>query len=357
MAESARSSFDRDIQERLDAQLAAVNTEGFSAARIERIFGDAINRAVKLHAPVLVEKLRNASPKLVSEIRSADEGVRADLRGRWGPDLDRLAVIRNLCEERAGDFYDDNRVAADKQPALLTALAQLSALSIRISGEIYHLLLHGYPDAAMARTRALHELFVTATVIADYQGKPCSEDLADRYLSHPRIARYAAAKTEFESASVPEHQKLSATALAVAKKSADDLVRKYGGTFKLDWGWAMPLFPKSDDCKFSNLEKLADVSLFRAHYASASNYVHGGSFGTAANLETDATNPAYIYMMTGPRVTDLSTPMQLTSIYLVGITSALVLSGAPGQNSPGDRLIIRALEILLAEAVAALTSI
>ncbi|MHB1172594.1 MAG: DUF5677 domain-containing protein [Lacisediminihabitans sp.] len=265
MAESSRSSFDKDIQAHLDAQLAAVNTEGFSAARIERIFGDAIDRAVNLYGPALVGELRNASPKLVSEIRAADEGVRADLRERWGPDLDRLAVIRNLCEERAGDFYDDNRVAVDQQPALLTSLAQLSALSIRISGEIYHLLDHGYPDAAMARTRALHELFVTATVIADHQGKPGSEDLADRYLNHPRIARYAAAKSEFESISVPEHQKLSARALAVAKKSADDLVRKYGGTFKLDWGWAMPLFPKSDDCKFSNASRAPTRALASLH--------------------------------------------------------------------------------------------
>lgn len=80
---------------------------------------------------------------------------------------------------------DDDREAFDHYYGVVRGLV---ARALASYAETTWLLRGGYPQAALTRVRFLHELFVTAELLAQY-GRPDGEhpELVDRYLEHHEV--------------------------------------------------------------------------------------------------------------------------------------------------------------------------
>jgi Family of unknown function (DUF5677) len=143
-----------------------------------------------------------------------------------------------------------------------SALVLIHANSTMLVYEIRSLLLEGLWPGAAARWRALHELTVTAKLVA--KGGP---PMADRYLQHgfvtqtDRLARYFDAHGR---GPVPE-QELQRRQARAAELVATRTLPDQDGTFRDPYGWAAPLMPlgrksgKRIRPSFDQLERIAEL--------------------------------------------------------------------------------------------------
>lgn len=162
------------------------------------------------------------------------------------------------------------------------ALLGLHARACRTALEVYHLLTDGLPKGALARARTLHEIAVTAMVIADYGRRSEHRDLADRFLDHEAVATYKDALNYQLNCETLGYEPFSDEEMAEMKAGRDAVVAKYGSAYKEQYGWAAGL-DKPTAPTFGDLEKLAKLSHLRSHYSWASHEVHSDAKGSFLN--------------------------------------------------------------------------
>ncbi len=95
--------------------------------------------------------------------RVRTQGFQERLYNRWVHPLD----LYELClyvAQNCGDYFNRKfrPKAAAENDYQFEAMVRLQAGAVRVTGEIYALLLSGYASGAQARWRTLHEIAVTA---------------------------------------------------------------------------------------------------------------------------------------------------------------------------------------------------
>jgi hypothetical protein len=172
------------------------------------------------------------------------------------------------------EFLADGRFEHDP---LLGALMRHHALGIRVGGEVIELLEGGYPDAAFARWRTLHELAVYSVTILNY-GSEC----AARYIEWSEKENLEGAlefndsAAEMEREPIPEQDidaiKNRLKAIRdhwVSNKWINNKDKEIG--FGGQNAWAR-IFTKTG--KFHKLQEFAGMQKWRNDYKAASLSIH-----------------------------------------------------------------------------------
>jgi hypothetical protein len=249
--------------------------------------------------------------------------VRRQVRAQWGKALDLFMMLVVAAEELGGEFDKKHRPPDDEPfDPVYDALLGLHARACRTALEVYHLLSDGLPKGALARTRTLHEIAVTAMVIADYGRRIEHPDLADRFLDHEAVATYKEAVTYQLNCETLGYEPFSDEEMADMKALRDTVVAKYGSAYKEQYGWAAGL-DKPTAPTFRDLEKLAKVSHLRGHYSWASHEVHSDAKGLVLNLSTWGDT---VYRETSYSNDGLADPGHMALISLQQSTVSLLFS-------------------------------
>lgn len=304
------------------------------------MFG-AVAHATDAVAPEVASGLIKTAPKMMRSRNRNKRGFERRLRKYWGDALD-LYYIVAVCAEETGATFHSGWISSgvEYQDYLFLALGQLHARACRTAFEVHHLLSGGFALGALARSRTLHELAVTATILGNRGLTAPNLDLAERYLLHHTILNLQDARVYQENYQQLGYEPLTDEEYSEMQDRRDRLVVRFGTPFKRENGWAAQLLG-SDRVSFMNLEALAELSHLRGHYKWASHEVHADSKGTAMNQLDQG---GQRYLSSGPSNAGLADPgqMALTSLYQVMVQ--FLLSTDP---SPKHQLECRTVEHLV----------
>jgi Family of unknown function (DUF5677) len=177
-----------------------------------------------------------------------------------------------------------DEVGEDDHSDVRTALSLIHSSATVTLYEIRTLLLEGLWAGAAGRWRALHELTVTAVLVA--RGESA---IARRYLDHGFVVQ-----TERFTRFYDRHARgpLSLDELRRRQAKSEILIDRLTlpdqrGSFKDPYGWAAPLMPidsrgKRGAPSFPKLERLAGLDDYRELVFSAHGLAHTDSGGVAA---------------------------------------------------------------------------
>jgi Family of unknown function (DUF5677) len=216
---------------------------GKSADEAADLVSDAAMVAFDRTAPILVERLVDRAPRMLREHRRIARRYERAVRRDWGRVLDLYYMVWVSEEEVGSEFQRiHGNSAAERQDYLLDALVGIHARACRIALEVHHLLCGGFPMGALARCRTLHELSVTAFVLAGHGDREEHTDLAERYLLHEVVLAASDAQTYQENSAALGHEPLTAADMAALEEQRTDLITRFGVPFRSPYGWAARLF-------------------------------------------------------------------------------------------------------------------
>ncbi|MBZ4488085.1 DUF5677 domain-containing protein [Microbacterium sp. cx-55] len=240
---------------------------------------------ISAEAPGLAEDFL----QLGRESRARREAKEADVAERiahlWARGWTVFDAVVAAMEQSAALMFDRSEIEDNHAPTreALMLIQSASTLTLR---EIQVLLRAGYLSGASARWRALHELAVTAILVAE--GGP---DIAQRYLDHGIMTQFVRLE-EFYRQPHPEApsdeeraERLTLVRDLTAKHTLADETIAFGRPY----GWATPLMPRRRDGKFhepsfTRLEtaaRQADMRLLVQHGAHGHVHHDAGAVRTA----------------------------------------------------------------------------
>lgn len=262
-------SNDDELLEKIRERAVAA---GRTPEESEQIVNKLVIDAVRQTTPAVVKRMLESMPAVLEANMEDLRGFDSRMRLHWGRALDLMFVVANSSLELAEDF----RTNCEPSPTetLYSVLTGLFARACRVAMEVHHLLTGGFPLAAYARARTLHEIAVVAQVLSKFHGQPGSEDLADRFVLHSLILEYKdnlAYKTTFNDNSPETLDEIAAG--AATQKS---LCHRFGVEYKEPQGWAFNL-THNPRAGIVDLEKLTDLTIYRPHYKAMSHEVHADS--------------------------------------------------------------------------------
>ena len=287
----------------------------------DHVMVDATVRTMARAADDIVADIVVAAPRALRRERSSRRGFERRLADTWTSSFDALSDLCAVFAEYGEEYYRTG-VADDsiRESALFAALLQLHGRSCRVAREIETLLRAGLPDGAFARWRTLHEIAVTALLIAQE-----GETLAQRYLEHDTVKRYTLMLAHDTHAKALGHQPPTSEERAALHTAYKSLLASHGDAFAEDYGWAALVIKGRPT--FARLERHAKLDRFRPYYSWSSSGVHAGPHGLtgfAGRFRMGEPMPA------GSTNTGLADPGQNTAISLSQIFAALaVVRGSP----------------------------
>lgn len=297
---------------------------------------ESIQARILRSAPAVADNFLSLARSTRLKRSSNDATVAEEVKHFWARGWTAYDAVINSMEQSAasmGQRSSSDDAHADSREALLL-LQSMATLTLR---EIRELLVAGYLSGAAARWRALHEIAVTALLIAE--GGP---RIASRYVDHG-IATQILRLEEFYKQPHPQAPPIEERADRLAK--VDGLIAKHemldeSIKFPRPYAWAMPLMPISPKTKkrvvptFERLEEVAgqlDMRLLVAH--GANGYVHNdaGAVRTAVLRYGSDLN-------IGPRSDEIQT-VAIPALRTAAILAAATHSGfEPEYNDYGLKI-------------------
>jgi hypothetical protein len=307
--------------------------------------GAAILQALTASTPLVAAELIRSAPKMLRHRRRTFRHVQRQVRAHWGKALD-LFMMLVVGAQEVGGRFDRMHRPPDDEPfdPMYDVLLGLQARACRTALEVYHLLSDGLPKGALARARTLHEIAVTAVIIADYGRRPEHVVLAERFLDHEAVATYKEALNYQLNCETLGDEPFSDEEMADMKARRDTVVAKYGPAYKEQYGWAAGLDTQGAPT-FRDLETLANLSHLRGHYAWASHEVHSDAKGSFLN---ESTWGETLYRETSYSNDELAEPGQMALISLQQTTVSLLFS--PEDTSPRSVVDAGAMSVLVDRA-------
>ena len=278
---------------------------------LERIAGKAVRIALDSATEIFATLVANGGDQWVLEMQGLHRGFAERLGERWDEGLQLCELMRIICLEVGMEHHKEQ---AQQGGARHHVLAKLHAKACLIAGEVLALLRNGYASGAHARWRAMHEVTVIGTFIADRD-----EDLAERYLQYEHVESLAAARDYQANAEDLNHEPFSDAEMDEMQSAVDQLCEKYGPMFKKPYGWAAHVFGYSPNYK--TIEQATDLSHYRSYYRMASHPVHAGPKGIAFDIGLLEQGRV---MLAGPSNAGLADPGQGLCISLTQITAAFL---------------------------------
>jgi len=277
----------------------------------ERMADKAVRIALDSATEIFATLVANSGDQWVLEMQQLHRGFAERLGERWDEGLRLCELVRIICLEVGMEHHKEQTQQGGAQHHVL---AKLHAKACLIAGEVLALLRNGYASGAHARWRAMHEVTVIGTFIADRD-----EDLAERYLQYEHVESLAAARDYQANAEGLDHEPFSASEMDEIQSAVDQLCEKYGPKFKKPYGWAAHVFGYPPNYK--TIEQATDLSHYRSYYRMASHPVHAGPKGVAFDIGLLEQGRA---MLAGPSNAGLADPGQGLCISLTQITAAFL---------------------------------
>ncbi len=283
--------------------------DSIAAILVEKIEGTA---------PEILERLDRDAPRMLAEHRSLRRGFERRLNSIWGDALDHYWATYVVCTESGEICNDRARTGAiEESDFRFEALTRVHARSCMVASEIHALLRTGHAAGAEARWRTLHELSVVASVLSD-----APLEISERYLLHGWISS-ARDLADYERFRVQLGlEEFDPTEASQIREGRDQLVGRFGRSYKGDWGWSAPLF-RHDRIMFSDLEGISGLDHLRPYYRLGSHRVHAGAKGLdLGRVEFRG----FDTMLVGPNNSGLAEVGHGALISLVNVTLPLLRS-------------------------------
>jgi hypothetical protein len=248
--------------------------KGLDADEVTRLAVEEFSQSLADSTPKAVRYFDEVHTRVARKLRRENRAFENRLHDRWNTPLDRYLAIVFLGVEFLNHIRDeaDDDELDDVVRAVLTDIA---ARACRIANAIHHLLSGGFALDALARARSVHELAVAAYILGEEATPEEQRDIAERFLLHAEVGRYKDALVYQANAARLGQVPFSDEDIAVLRTRRDDLVQKYGASYKNDNGWAAKRLGKERPT-FADLELRAQLSHLRGYYKWATHEVHSG---------------------------------------------------------------------------------
>lgn len=296
--------------------------------------------------PQVAAALKADGPRMLAERRRLDRGFEKRLRQRWGSALDLYYMIAVACQEVGAEGYQEANQCdegGDDERALLEAVSGLQARACRQSLEVLSLLEAGFPKAAHAVSRSMHEGAVVASVLTEYGSTPEHSDIGLRFLLFDHITNLMDAEEHQRYAERINHEPFTDQEMAALRTTKAAVLERFPDLDrKMGWAGDLPGLRKRT---FEELEVIAGIDHLRPYYTWASHEVHAYPKGVRLNqsgLDGD------LWKLAGRTNAGLADPAQGALIALNQVTASMLT--VPGVASPSRIVASRAAMALLDEA-------
>ncbi|TQM71175.1 hypothetical protein FHX41_4927 [Actinomadura hallensis] len=339
---------DKWLHEKLEALICEAEAQGRDPQLVIEGLGNSIETIVNETAPQLIASLKRTAPRMLREHRRIARRFEKRLRKNWGRALDMFYALCVCALEIGEEFAYRNEAVARKEGDLVyEAAVGLHARACRVATEVHTLLEAGFPYGARARCRTLHEIAVTTCLLTEHGRSAEYSDLAERFFLHDAMMRYREAVDYQERCRELDMEPFSEQEMEEMKDERDQLIQRFGPSFKRDYGWAAPLAPS---LQFREIEACVNMSHLRSYYAWASNEVHSGVRGWVQNHIDFRGQTIRLAGRTNNELTD---PAQMAMISLLQVTTALLVDGSTQGPTLIDLLALNAMQKLLEDATSA----
>ena len=273
---------------------------------------------------------------LLKEGRVDIAGFQRRLNQRWATPLGLLELFISLATDAGSNFNSNfQRDTALKHDVEFEALRGLHARACQISSEVLVLLRHGYADGAHARWRSIHEISIVSFMIREH-----GNDLAERYLLHDTVQRYKLACAHLDFNERIGDDPVPAKYIDRLKAERDELVDRFGSSFKGDYGWAADAIGKLRPT-IRDLEEHAGIDHMRLYYRMASDNVHANSHASLYRLGLGLDQFGGDTLLAGPSNMGLADPGHSTAISLGQVTINLIGKQPSMCSSLISRMILK----------------
>lgn len=296
--------------------------------------------------PQVAAALKADGPRILAERRRLDRGFEKRLRQRWGSALDLYYMIAVACQEVGAEGYQEANQCdegGDDERALLEAVSGLQARACRQSLEVLSLLEAGFPKAAHAVSRSMHEGAVVASVLTEYGSTPEHSEIGLRFLLFDHITNLMDAEEHQRYAERINHEPFTDQEMAALRTTKAAVLERFPDLDrKMGWAGDLPGLRKRT---FEELEVIAGIDHLRPYYTWASHEVHAYPKGVRLNqsgLDGD------LRKLAGRTNAGLADPAQGALIALNQVTASMLT--VPGVASPSRIVASRAAMALLDEA-------
>lgn len=289
----------------------------------------------------VAQTMLRTAPGMLREHRALRRGMCRRLRATWGPGFDSFFTVYVAVEELGSNLQ---QIHKDLDDDLTEALIGLQARAALVLDEVHAAMTAGFPLAAWARARTLHETAIIADVLGSYGREPGTSDLAERFLAHAVVDQ----ARDLQLA-VASGIKVDASSLEQVQQAKADAVARYGKPFTRAHGWARPLFPALKDTgnvTFAELELLAASGLDRLDYRIGSHHVHSSAWTLELNrfVRGDVE-----YRLTGPVNLGFTEPAAVAMAAALLTSHAAVFGVDPELPDPMHLVMFTALHDLCDE--------
>lgn len=336
---------DQDMLAMMAKGIDKLTAAGMDEDEAHKVAANAWVQATDVQAPVVVATLRRTAPRMLRRHHRGGKLFRRALKVYWGRPLDLYLAIWVGAHD-AGERFD-SRLAAqaeERQDYHFEVLTGLYARACRTALEVHHDLAGGFPMAALARCRTLHEIAVIMLVLAEFGETTEHSDLAERFYLHDLVLTAKDAKTYQQHCDELRSEPLADEEITELEQVRQQLLTRFGTDYKESYGWASGVGGLRRP-NFAQLEKLVKVAHLRGHYSWASHEIHADARGAQLNVFERGD---ILYKQTGPMLFDLAEPATwaLASLELCVTT----LLHSTDDVSPLEMAGSKALQHLIADA-------
>ena len=312
--------------------------EKFGEEKVTKNLDKLINNSLPEVAQLIRNSLKDSSRDMLDEHRLRRISFESRLLLRWRKPINLLRALQVIALESEEEFYKKvNADVVNNEPDKIKALISIHARACRITDEILCLLRGGFPDAAFARWRTLHELSVLSFFISENDN-----ELSRRYLNYSVIDSYKEMKQYTFYQNTLGLEPLDEKAIKSLKCEKNNLIKKYGENYYNSYGWAANVLSENK-LTFKGIEKWVGLDYLRPYYRLACNNIHSGAKGNFYNLGLIENNESVL--LCGSSNYGLADAGQNTAISLQQICTVLLM-----QRTEYEHLVFaKVMEILTHE--------
>ncbi|EBS3910593.1 DUF5677 domain-containing protein [Salmonella enterica subsp. enterica serovar Chester] len=275
-----------------------------------------------------LSSIKASMPKIIEENKLSNSSFLNNHLIHWAEPLNLLELLVSECIN-IGSKYSLER-KPDKEPSYAThigLLVRLHGKACAIANEILFLLKNGFPDAAQARWRSLHEINVTLYFIAKH-GIPCSE----RFLAHGIIDSYELMKSHKNYEHRLQEKGPSQKESEEIQNLYNETIKKYGADFKKQYGWATPFIDRngSGNIGFQSIEKNVNLEHMRPYFKWACQNIHINIKTITNSLSSPVFNADIINI--GPSNFGLTDPAHAMALSIMQATCCLINTNPTLEN-------------------------
>lgn len=294
-SESDIETFHREINDKL--------TEGFP-------------KIINVVSEIILKDLKRESFSMIRYETKRRKDFESRLLKEWRKPFRLLEMIQAISLEVGDDFNSEFRSqAAIENDFVFDVLTRMHARACQISSEIICLLKAGFADGANARWRTLHEIAVTCSFIKEH-----GNEVAEKYILHDKIESYKAALLYEQYEKMLGLEPLQKDELAKLEAVKNNLISRYGKSYKEDYGWASETL--GINCPhFSDIEKDVTLDYLRPYYKLASHNIHAQPKGILFKMGLVQNQDI---LLAGPSNYGFTDPAQFLASSLTQITTDLL---------------------------------